>query len=467
MDWKKYESEVHNYFLEMYPGAKITYDARIIGRYSKKERQIDVLIEGAVAGFPVKIVVDAKYFSKNIDVKCVESFIAMLDDVNATHGLLVTQVGYSDTAINRAFYGPQNLELDILNFEDLLQYQSLSALPYSDKYGIMLTSPFGWVIDATKRENMIASLYQRGSNYEKAQKELEFIYINYWVKDDECSSISELAEKQNIRMKDIYENVCIDEPLSPTRSDNYKTYIRIARWNNQPCVEVTGYIDCDEFIAFFVLLSKEEVLNRNLRKLNFILQFSKPFKISFDNTKVIEQLLSQTASMDDIEKAHAYCQIADWYKEMDNNTRELEYRELSWSIYPKTYPNIKHIIYLKLIDSNFEEARTYSLEFFKLDPTNPTVMQDLLSIFDERKYDSLFKTIISELKSDFKEFPEALGNITFHNAIYNMDLGLKDIAIAEFTTAKEIFVSKNICSDAISSIDSTLKEIHNFSVGDE
>jgi hypothetical protein len=29
----------------MYPGAQITHDAKVLGRYSKNQRQIDVLIE--------------------------------------------------------------------------------------------------------------------------------------------------------------------------------------------------------------------------------------------------------------------------------------------------------------------------------------------------------------------------------------------------------------------------------------
>ena len=56
MNWKDYEKEVYEYCARMYPEAKITYDAKIIGHYSKKERQVDVLIEEG-AGFPIKIAV--------------------------------------------------------------------------------------------------------------------------------------------------------------------------------------------------------------------------------------------------------------------------------------------------------------------------------------------------------------------------------------------------------------------------
>ena len=86
MDWKDYEKEVCQYFSQMYPEAEITFDARVTGRYSKKERQVDVLIEDEVAGLPIKVAVDAKYFSKKVDISCVESFISMMGDISAIRG---------------------------------------------------------------------------------------------------------------------------------------------------------------------------------------------------------------------------------------------------------------------------------------------------------------------------------------------------------------------------------------------
>ncbi len=45
MDWKEYEHEIAEQFRETYPAAQITHDAKIMGKFSKVERQIDLLIE--------------------------------------------------------------------------------------------------------------------------------------------------------------------------------------------------------------------------------------------------------------------------------------------------------------------------------------------------------------------------------------------------------------------------------------
>ncbi|CAN5433083.1 hypothetical protein BH10ACI1_BH10ACI1_20150 [soil metagenome] len=46
MEWKKYEQEIYETFMEFYPDAKISYNQKLLGKYSKVKRQIDVLIEG-------------------------------------------------------------------------------------------------------------------------------------------------------------------------------------------------------------------------------------------------------------------------------------------------------------------------------------------------------------------------------------------------------------------------------------
>ena len=286
MNWKDYEKEVYQYFAQMYPEAKITYDAKITGHYSKKERQVDILIEDEVAEFPIKIAVDAKYLSRKVDVKCVESFISMIGDIGADQGILITQKGYSKAAINRAHYGPQKLELDILNFDDLQIHQGLEAIPYSGKNSILLPAPFGWIIDNKRQPGLLACLYQRGLDLKKAQKNLEWMYLNFWHKDEKVSCIDELVEMQNKGMEARYTNLCINERRPPKRTDERNTYIRLVTSDQLPCQEITGYIDCDECIVFFVLFTKKELESRNLRKLAYILKYSEPLKIAFKNTMV-------------------------------------------------------------------------------------------------------------------------------------------------------------------------------------
>jgi|ERR1035441_5327685 predicted nucleotidyltransferase len=102
MTWKDYEKKIFTFLKETYKDAEISYDQIIKGRYSKVNRQIDILIESYIASKKIKLIVDGKYFNKRISVKTVESFISMVEDVNAQQGILITSKGFSKAAINRA-----------------------------------------------------------------------------------------------------------------------------------------------------------------------------------------------------------------------------------------------------------------------------------------------------------------------------------------------------------------------------
>lgn len=458
MNWKDYEKEVHKYFSQMYPQSTITYDARIVGRYSKHERQVDVLIEDDVAGFLIRIVVDAKYFSKKIDVKCVESFISMLEDMNVSQGLLITQKGYSQAAINRAYYGPQKLELDILNFDKLLEFQGVAAIPYSGSSAIEISSPFGWIVDNRKSNGFIACLYQRGITLEEAQKKQEWIYFNFWGKDENVSNIKELVLMQNTKMSSIYTNLRINESRSPIRKDGLDTYIRIAQFDELSCNEITGYIDCDEFIAFFVLFTDEEIQARNLRKLAHLLQYSNPVRMTFDNTSVIDQLESELVVMDDhFARATACNQLAKWYAEMDNKFDAMRCRRLCWDCHPEYHENVIPLILGELELDNVDAALNYSQEIFSLVPKNPTVMQDLLYIYESEKYWVYFEKLIDRLKQQYKN-DEILGNIFVHFAMYLANSEQEEKSIEHFKLAREMFRNVDEEHYVIQQIDDVLGE---------
>lgn len=444
MNWKDYEKEIHDYFYQMYPNANVTYDARLEGRYSKKQRQIDVLIEDEIAGFSTRVVVDAKYFSENIDVKCVESFISMLEDVGATHGLLVTQKGYSQAAINRAYYGPHNLELDVFNFDELLDSQGLEAIPYSGKSALLLSAPFGWVVDSSKQRGMIASLYQRGISLSEAEKRQEWSYLNYWHKDNTVSNVHELVELQNLLMQQKYKELTICEHRSPNRIDGLETHIRIAQIMDLDCIEITGYIDCGEFIAFFVLFTKEELQSRNVRKIAHLLKYSMPINLKFDNSSVIKQLKTEIPTMTDSTKlASAYNQLAKWYAEMDELEQTMKYRRLCWDSSPEYYENITPLITGELKLENFKDAQLCSIVFFSLAPENPQVMQDLLAIYKNERHWKYLEEVVSELLQKYKDGTEASGNICFHYAEHLNMSNKQSLAYEYYKRARDSFIKAN------------------------
>ena len=157
MDWKEYEIYITRHFQKLFPQTSIQHNVHREGLMSKTKRQIDILIEKKVAGFDLSIIVDCKYFNKKVDVKEVESFLSFLQDLKASKGILITNNGYTKAAYNRATYDSQDIELRIINFDDLEKFQGFMAIPYSKSECAIVTSPDGWVVDASPKGPYVAS----------------------------------------------------------------------------------------------------------------------------------------------------------------------------------------------------------------------------------------------------------------------------------------------------------------------
>jgi hypothetical protein len=281
MNWKDYEEEIFENFKSIYSNAEITHDVSLQGRYSSVKRQIDILIEDYVAGNRMRIIVDGKFFSKNIDVKDVEMFIGMLNDCEANKGLLITQKGFSSAAIKRAYFDPFDIELDILNFNDLYQFQGLVGIPYNGKYGVVLSAPFGWIIDATRRPNMLATLYQRGLSLEQAGKLKEWMYVNICSKDDTIKGLDDfLIYQENYILKD-FPDAKINYLPTIKRNDSL-VKLREIHIKSYPTKEYTGFIDFKDFIFFCVLFTPEELKKKNIRKIENVMQQASPIYVNQD-----------------------------------------------------------------------------------------------------------------------------------------------------------------------------------------
>lgn len=289
MNWKEYETEIFDKFQQQYPDAEITLDARKTGLFSKTSRQIDILIEQYIAGNRFTLVIDGKYFNKKVDVKAVESFIGMLEDIGAHKGLLISNQGFSEAAYNRAHFGPSEVELDILNFKNLHLFQGHGALPYAGDNIAIVIAPFGWVIDAQTTPVWLATLYQQGLTIDKAMDNNEFMYVQFWDRKSNNETLDDLLELQLAGFKENDPKVKIEYLPTIKRKDT-QTRLRKATIKNYPSPEFTGFIEFPNFIFFCVMFTPENRERQNIRKLENILKLVKAGTVK--HTKANKQINS-------------------------------------------------------------------------------------------------------------------------------------------------------------------------------
>jgi hypothetical protein len=286
MDWKEYEREIEQHFREAYPSARITPNAKLVGKFSRVERQIDLLIEETASDFAFRIVIDAKYRGRKIDVSDVEAFIGLTRDVEAHTGMLVALEGYTPAAVNRAHDDDLDIILDVLNLEELKAWQGLAAIPYSGDRGVSIAAPFGWIIDATQRSGMVATLYQRGLSFEQAVESNEFMYVSFWDKrNDNVNTLDALLKYQEAYMlkESPDAEIRLLEKAQNARM-GAATVIRRFKKTTYPTPELTGFVDFENFVFMCVLFTPEGLQRKNLRKLRFILRDAFPITVKHGDT---------------------------------------------------------------------------------------------------------------------------------------------------------------------------------------
>lgn len=108
-EWEQLEILVAAIQKEIAPGANVRHNVRLPGLQSEAERQVDVLIEQNVGQYQIRIVIDCKDYSAPVDVKGVEEFYGLVQDVGAHKGALVCPAGFTRSAKKRA----KKLQVDL------------------------------------------------------------------------------------------------------------------------------------------------------------------------------------------------------------------------------------------------------------------------------------------------------------------------------------------------------------------
>lgn len=288
MNWKEYEKTIHDYLTKQYPDFKILHNQTIVGKMSKSDRQIDILIDETIAGHRIRIVIDSKFYKDTkIDVKDVESFLGMLADCEAHKGILITTKGFTKGAMNRAFFDSnKELELDVINFDDLKQFDGFGAIIHKGNCGAIITAPFGWIIDGERHHpDFLAAFYQRGLDLMIAAQNKEWIYASIEVKSENTKSLKDfLMFQKDYTKRDLLDSKIEYEEREISR-DKTITFREIS-YDKCEHREITGFIEFDDFIFYAVLISPKELYVKNIRKLEFILDRVLPITVNHADKNV-------------------------------------------------------------------------------------------------------------------------------------------------------------------------------------
>ncbi|SGY87513.1 restriction endonuclease [Moritella viscosa] len=114
-NWRQYEWLISKIFHDNNSSmaTEILHDTRIMGEYSERSRQIDILIKTN----ELKTMIECKCYSIPVDIKSVESFLGMFSDVKADFGILISSSGFTKSAEKRIREFQGQITLEKLDWE--------------------------------------------------------------------------------------------------------------------------------------------------------------------------------------------------------------------------------------------------------------------------------------------------------------------------------------------------------------
>lgn len=131
-DWKDYERQIFHLICSEYLGAEVRHDSFIVGKKSKRKRQIDVEIILSNGGKPILGIGECRNIGRKISLTTIDGVIGKMSDVGAKFAIVVTTKGYSASA--KTLADNSKIEIKVIPYEFLKDFGYMGTLDLDHDY---------------------------------------------------------------------------------------------------------------------------------------------------------------------------------------------------------------------------------------------------------------------------------------------------------------------------------------------
>lgn len=271
MNWKEYENKVLDYFTARFPDCKIDRNIELLGRLSKTPREIDILLTTTVFGCSMQLVIECKNWNSKLDVADIGTFIDKLHDVGISKGIIISKLGYTEGAYNRA-RTEVNVQLQVLNFENIPDFYGFWATAYRGNLGAIISAPNGWIVNndvnADLLPDMLGFMHPMEFSAEVASRKKHFMYFQIYP-IIETKNLKVTLEKQDEIVKTKFPKSRIRYWSEKIEKGN--VIYRQIDYVEDNYVEFTGAVECNDFFFYCVCMVPIDHNPDDLAKLKYVM----------------------------------------------------------------------------------------------------------------------------------------------------------------------------------------------------
>ena len=272
MNWKEYENKVEEYFRTRFPKAIIKRNAKMPGRLSGSNRDIDILIESQIFGHSLQIGIECKNWNSKLDVADVGTFIDKLKDVGISKGVIISKLGYSEHAHQRA-RGEIGVQLQVLDFENLPSFYGFWAYMYRGYLGAIVSAPNGWVVNSDVPpewlHDMLCLMHPMEYTAKEAGQKKQLMYFQLFPNlDDNNLKNSFLSQDNRVIENDPKAVIEYWEEVI----ERGKVRYRKIRYIKDGYTELTAGVETDSFFAYCVYSVPNDYLPDDLARLRYVME---------------------------------------------------------------------------------------------------------------------------------------------------------------------------------------------------
>lgn len=271
MNWKEYEKKVLDYFTTRFPDCKIDKNVKLQGNRSKTPREIDILLTTTVFGCAMQLVIECKNWNTKLDVADIGAFIDKLNDVGISKGIMISKLGYSEGAYQRA-RSEINVQLQVLNFENIPDFYGFWANAYRGNLGAIISAPNGWVVNnqipPEKQIDMLGFMHPMEFSPQKASLKRHFMYFQIFPIIEEKNLIETLKDQDKIvSQNDPNSEISYWEEKIEKGKVNYRKIV----YKQDDYVEFTGAVEADDFFFYCVCAAPSDYNPDDLARLKYVM----------------------------------------------------------------------------------------------------------------------------------------------------------------------------------------------------